>query len=89
MAQAGNLGIEAPERGVFAFDLLRKEELRDHEDREQKDHAKHQRRQGVDETWPIIHAAVAARTGERHQGNRLQMELHIVFSEKTAGRFCG
>src|SRR3954469_8595183 len=62
-----DLDREAAERGVFAGHFLGQVELHDDEYRQQKDDAEHQRRQRVDETRPIIHAAVAARACESHR----------------------
>ena len=61
-----DLRVEARQRGVLAGDFLRQKELRHHEHGEQKDDRQDQRRQGVDEARPVIHAAVAAAAGKRH-----------------------
>ena len=66
LAQPRDLRIEPRQRGVLAGDFLRQEELRHHEHGEQKDHAQDQGRQRVDESRPVIHAAIATAAGERH-----------------------
>ncbi len=65
LRQPRNLRVQPRQRGILAGDLLRQEELRHHEHGEQKDDRQDQRRQRVDEAWPVIHAAVAA-AGKRH-----------------------
>jgi hypothetical protein len=69
LAQPRDLCIEPRQRGVLAGDFLRQEELRHHEHGEQKDHGQDQRRQRVDETRPVIHAAIATAAGERHEAS--------------------
>src|SRR5262245_4782801 len=59
-----DLRIEPVERGVFARHFLRQEELYDDEYGQHEDDAEDQRRQRVDESGPVVHAAVAARTCE-------------------------
>src|SRR6185503_11532291 len=62
IGELGELGGELLQRSVLAGDLLRQNELHDHEDREQEDDAEDQRRKRVDEAGPVIDAAVAAGT---------------------------
>ena len=64
--QLRDLRVETVERGVFTGDLLRQVKLHEHEHGEQKDDAEDQRRQCVDESGPVIHAAVAAGACKSH-----------------------
>src|SRR5262245_25094143 len=61
-----DLRIEAVERGVFTGHFLRQVELHHGEHGEQEDDAQDERRQRIDESGPVVHAAVAARTCESH-----------------------
>jgi len=65
--ELGYLRIEAIEGGVFAGYFLLEVELNDHEYSQQKNDTEDQRRQRVDETRPVIHAAfTAADSCQRH-----------------------
>ena len=66
LGELRNLRSEARERGVFAADLLRQVELHDHEHGEQEDDAEDQGRQRVDESGPVVDAAVAAGACKSH-----------------------
>ncbi len=62
--QLGDLHVEPLQGDVLAGHFLREEELHDRKDGQQEDDAEHQGRERVDETRPVIDAAVAA--GARH-----------------------
>ena len=64
--ELGNLGVEAIQCRVFARDFLRQIELHDDKDAQQEDDAENQRRQRVDESGPVVHAAFAAGASESH-----------------------
>jgi hypothetical protein len=52
--------VEADQRGILAGHLLRQEELHHDEHAEQEDDAENERRQGVDESRPVVDTALAA-----------------------------
>ena len=66
--ELGYLRVEAIEGGVFAGHFLLEIELHDHEHGQQENDTEDQRRQRVDETRPVIHAAfTAADSCQRHR----------------------
>src|SRR4029453_15865280 len=83
LGELGNLRVEAVERGVFAGDLLGQVKLHEHEHCQQEDDGKDERRKGVDESRPVIHAAVAASACESHW---ILLELSVRFYLLTFSR---
>ncbi len=68
LGELRDLRGEPAERGVFAGHFLGQIELHHHEHGEQEDDAEDQRRQGIDEARPVVHAAFAAADPcKRHQ----------------------
>jgi hypothetical protein len=66
-SELGNLRVEAIEGGVFPRHFLLEIELDNHEYGQQENNTEDQRRQRVDETRPVIHAAfTAADSCQRH-----------------------
>jgi hypothetical protein len=66
LGQLRDLRVKAVERGVFTGDLLRQIKLHEDEDGQQEDDPENQRRQCVDESGPVVHAAVAASACKSH-----------------------
>ena len=88
LRQFVDLRVEPGEHIVPAADLAAKQELGNHEDRQQKHDRQKQRRQGVDETWPIVYAAVAAPAGKGHQLGSLLFSALAIFSSVARIAFC-
>src|SRR5262245_19787391 len=82
-----DLRIEAVERGVFSAHLLGQVELHHGEYGDQEDEAENERRQCVDESGPVIHAAVAARACESHgiRPGAISSRLHARASPAGGG----
>ena len=67
IAKLGDLGIELLQCGVLALHFLLQVELNNDENAQQKNDAEDQCRQRIDESRPVVHAAVAAvHSCERH-----------------------
>ena len=75
--QFGNLAVETCQHLVLAGDFPRQNELRQHEDREQKHDGHEQRRKRVDETRPIIHTPVAAAVARKRHGYSLPLSCRV------------